>query len=332
MSDTGRMMVSVLMPMRNAEAYVAAALRSVLAQQSVQLEIIVIDDGSVDGSAEIVRQIALEDPRVRMLRGPCRGIAAAFNVGLADAGGEVIARCDADDLYPPGRLARQVEWLRKSPDFGAVCGGFGTISRRGLPIADMDTGRGAQEITHELRAGTARTSFCTFAVRADVMHKLGGCRDFFLTGEDIDLQLRIGECCRVWYEPTGCYQYRLHDSSITHSQGKPLQLFFEASARRFQQQRLSGRLDDLQLNLVPPLPAAADARPAPSSMQIQGLLLWTAWEQHGSGQKLRSIMTGLRAGLSHPRKLPVWKSVAALVLKPAGAGRKEAATSGASGQ
>lgn len=310
------------MPMRNAEAFVAAALRSVLGQAGVDLEIIVVDDGSTDGSVDAVRQI--NDARIRVIPGPQEGIAAAFNAGLSAARGTWLARCDADDVYPKHRLSRQIEWLADHPHFGAIGGGFTTISRRGSLITEMDCGEGAQEITHELQAGTARTSFCTFLVRTELLRQIGGCRSFFTTAEDIDLLLRLGEITRVWFDPESVYRYRLHDSSITHSSGKPLQLFFESCARRFQQQRLSGKADDLQRNIVPRLPDCS-AHHAPSSEQIQGLLLWTAWEQHGSGRKFRSILTGVRAGLSRPTKLPVWKSIAALVIKPSGLAKRGAA-------
>ena len=80
-------LLSVLIPMRNAEPYVAAALDSVLSQRDVQLEVVIIDDGSTDRSVQIVEQI--NDPRVRIIRGPRKGIAAAFNAGLAAARGEI---------------------------------------------------------------------------------------------------------------------------------------------------------------------------------------------------------------------------------------------------
>src|SRR5947208_350971 len=160
MGSDGSVLVSVLMPMRNARAFVATAVQSILAQQDANLEIIVIDDGSGDGSGDAVR--AIDDPRVRLIEGPCRGIAAAFNAGLEAARGDIITRCDADDLYPPGRLSRQVQWLRLYEEFGAVCGGFATVSPRGRLITDMKCGDVPREVTGELRRGVVRTHFCTF--------------------------------------------------------------------------------------------------------------------------------------------------------------------------
>src|SRR3954454_19608950 len=108
MSASQLPLVTVLMPMRNAARFVGAALRSVLEQPNVNLEIVVIDDGSTDESADAGARF--KDKRIRIIEGPRRGIAAAFNAGLDAARGEIIARCDADDHYPPGRLAQQAHW------------------------------------------------------------------------------------------------------------------------------------------------------------------------------------------------------------------------------
>jgi glycosyltransferase involved in cell wall biosynthesis len=307
-------LVSVLMPMRNAEPFVRAALESVLAQEGAELEVVVIDDGSTDGSAAAVR--GLGDPRVRLLPGPCRGIAAAFNAALAEARGELVARCDADDLYPPGRLAWQVRWLAEHPEFGAVCGRFTTMTPKGEVVSVLTCGGdAAEEVTGELLAGATRTSFCTFAVRTELLRRIGGCRAFFATAEDIDLLLRLGEVARVWFEPRSWYFYRLHDASITHLQGNTLQQFFERTARAFAAQRRSGRPDDLERGCPPPVPAGSPGGRVSSGQHLQGMLLARAWAEHASGRRLRALRTGLRACLAWPWSLGAWKSLAALAYK-----------------
>src|SRR5437763_2533378 len=90
-----KMQISILIPCRNAERYIRSTLDSVCAQRDVDLEIVVIDDGSTDRSMDVVR--AINDPRIRIIPGPQRGISAAFNAGLAESRGKLIARCDADD-------------------------------------------------------------------------------------------------------------------------------------------------------------------------------------------------------------------------------------------
>src|SRR6185436_4747491 len=101
--------VSIVMPMLNARQFVRQAIESVLNQDVPDLEIIIVDDGSTDGSGTIVKRIG--DARLRLIKGESRGVAAAFNAGLAVAQGQFLARCDADDMYTSGRLAWQLEWL-----------------------------------------------------------------------------------------------------------------------------------------------------------------------------------------------------------------------------
>jgi glycosyltransferase involved in cell wall biosynthesis len=307
-------LVSVLMPMRNAGPFVRAALESVLAQDGADLEVVVIDDGSTDGSAAAVR--GLGDPRVRLLPGPCRGIAAAFNAALAEARGDLVVRCDADDLYPPGRLAWQVRWLAEHPEFGAVCGRFTTMTPQGEVVSELACGgEVAEEVTGELRAGATRTSLCTFAVRTPLLRQIGGCRPYFTTAEDIDLLLRLGEVARVWFEPRSWYFYRLHDASATHRQGNTLMEFYEQTARAFAAQRRAGRPDDLERGCPPAVPAGGAGGRYGSGKHLQGMLLARAWAEHAGGRRLRALRTGLRACLAWPWSLGAWKSLAALAYK-----------------
>jgi glycosyltransferase involved in cell wall biosynthesis len=112
--------VSVVMPVRNASASVAAAVRSIQAQTFQDWELLVVDDGSTDDSTERVQALTQDDARVRLLRQPARGIVAALEAGLAVARGECIARMDADDVCLPERLSEQVAYLEGHAETGVV--------------------------------------------------------------------------------------------------------------------------------------------------------------------------------------------------------------------
>jgi glycosyltransferase involved in cell wall biosynthesis len=310
-------LISVIIPMRNAEPYVRAAVESVLAQAGVELEVIVVDDGSTDRSAEIVRGIG--DARVRIIPGPQKGISASFNTGLAEAKGEFLARCDADDLYPPDRLAWQVEFLQGHADFGAVSGALTTMSHRGKVIVDHGTHAAATaaEVTEELRRGRGRSHMCAYLFRTELLRTLGGCREFFVTAEDVDLQLRLAESTRIWHDPRPAYLYRLHDSSITHVQSSGERAFFEQCARQFQEQRQSRGTDDLALGWPPAMPPRAGRSNALSKWdQIQRLLLGQAWAAHAAGARGAALKLGLRAWVANPLSLGTLRSVMALAVKP----------------
>ena len=312
-------LVSVIVPMYNADRFISATLASILQERDIPLEVVVVNDGSTDASLDRVQ--AINDERVRIVEGPGKGGAAtAMNLGLTAARGEIIMRCDADDLYAPQRLARQVDWLTRHPEFGAVCGSFSTIDIRGRLIASLNYGEDAEEITEELRNGITRTHFGTFAVRIEVLRTLGGSRQYLNTAEDIDLQLRIGELCRVWYLPDNQHFYRLHDTSLTHRQSNVDREFFESLAREFQRQRRTQGSDDLQRGCPPTPPQGGDKSAMKTAEHTQGLLMGSAWQEHRRGRKLRALAIGMRSVVFQPTSMAAWRSLLALAVKPAGKG------------
>ncbi len=305
-------LISIIMPMRDAERYVDEAIRSLLAQRDVSIEIVVIDDGSTDRSADIIR--AIDDARIRLIPGPQRGIAAALNAGLAAARGEYFARCDADDVYAPDRLARQLAVLRTRPDFAAVCGKYVLMTASGREVLDPVHHDQPEDITSELRRGVGRTHLCTYLVRMNVVRSLEGFRDFFVGTEDSDFLLRLGDSARVWYEPSRDYFYRLHGESITHKQPSALRDWYERTMLEFQKQRQSRGQDDLQLGHPPTVPVFNAIAKSPAR-QMQEVLLGRAWKLHHAGQKRSAIAIGLRGCLARPITLRAWRSFVALVLK-----------------
>lgn len=114
------MPVSVTIPCYNAEATLPACLDSVLAQTLADFELVCIDDGSTDSTADILREYARRDSRVRPLPLPHGGVALAAMAGIDAAKGRYVARMDADDLMLPQRLAAQAAFLDANPDTGLV--------------------------------------------------------------------------------------------------------------------------------------------------------------------------------------------------------------------
>ena len=114
-------LVSVIVPAYNAAATIGETLRSALAQTYPQLEVLVVDDGSTDATADIVRSFVARDPRVRLLQQANAGVAAARNLAIAQSRGAYVAPLDADDLWHPQKIALQLEALRRGgPRVGVV--------------------------------------------------------------------------------------------------------------------------------------------------------------------------------------------------------------------
>jgi len=309
-------LVSIVVPTYNTEKFISDTLISLLRETQTSLEVVVVNDKSTDGSLE--RVLKFNDDRLRIIEGPGNGAAGAMNAGYTAARGSIIMCCDSDDLFPNDRISRQVEWLDRHPEFDGVCGNFSTIDSRGNVIALMQCGNAMAEITNELANGKIRTHFCTYAIRSSFYTRVGPFREFFASGYDVDYQLRMGEGGRIAYVPDNSYFWRLHSSSITHSQSNILREFFERTAYEMQSQRKTSGLDDLQRGHPPSKPSVDQSSAHSATDHIQGQLLGRAWREHQGGRKLSALRTGVRAAAVNPLNIGIWISLLAMVLKSAG--------------
>ena len=113
--------ISVIIPTFNSEKYLKEAIESILNQTFQDFEIIVIDDNSVDNTIEILK--SFNNPKIKILNGPCKGLVSALNLGLESARGEYIARMDSDDVSLPDRFEKQVKFLDEHQDC-ILCSGL----------------------------------------------------------------------------------------------------------------------------------------------------------------------------------------------------------------
>lgn len=290
------LLISIIVPMHNAENYIGQTLASILLEKETRIEVIVVNDKSTDRSLQQV--LKLRDDRVRVIEGPGRGISACMNTGLANARGSIIMRCDADDLYPQSRILHQVRWLEGHPEYDGVCGAFSMIDRQGNLVTNLPW-----------------THLCTYAIRSSLIRKVGGFREYFETSEDLDFQLRLDEMGRIAQLPENWYFYRLHGSSVTHIQHSVTREFFQRTAYSFQKQRRTFGRDDLQRGCPPPKPDLGSSKVRSAVEHIQEVLLAKAWDEHRIGKKARALRTGIRALAANPLKVKVWKSTLALALR-----------------
>jgi glycosyltransferase involved in cell wall biosynthesis len=128
--------VSVVVPLYNHARYVADAVRSALAQGPVVREVVVVDDGSTDGSAEALLKACGDDARLVLWSQPNRGAHAAINAGLLRATGEVLAVLNSDDVYAPERLDRLVAVLDADPGMDLAATGLSFMDEDGSPISN----------------------------------------------------------------------------------------------------------------------------------------------------------------------------------------------------
>jgi len=203
--------ISVLMPVYNAELYVAEAVESILAQTFTDFELITIDDGSTDRSSRILEGYAGLDSRIRLVSRPNTGIVGALNEGASMARGEIIARMDADDVSMPERFAKQFEYLLAHPDCHAAGSRVLLIDPEGAPICEINEERSHEEIDRaHMSRRTGAITHPAVMMRREALHAVGGYRQECLWAEDFDLLLRLAEIGRLANLPEMLLKYREH--------------------------------------------------------------------------------------------------------------------------
>ncbi len=215
-------LVSVIVPCYNYAAYVGDTLRSVLAQDYVNFELIVVDDGSSDASAEVI-ETALRGweqhsgvRRVEFVKQANQGVSAALNTGLAHARGELVATFDADDLMPPGRLALQVAYLCGQPRVGCLGGVAVRIDERGRQLPKKDKKRQVRRYDFPQALAAALVVGGNIAVyRREAMDAAGG-YDPAIKIQDFQMTLKIAHAgYYVDVLPDVVTYYRKHGDSLS---------------------------------------------------------------------------------------------------------------------
>ena len=187
--------VSILMPIRNEERYLQAALDSLYRQTFSKWELIAVDDGSSDQTAAILAEAANRDSRVRIIRREGGGLTAALNTGLELCHAPLLARLDGDDICHPRRLELQTAWMDAHPDTGLVAGNFRHFPRTGLKQGMIDYESWQNNLTDHpliIRDIFVESPFVhpSIMMRRTIMHEMGGYRDNDWP-EDYDLWLRM---------------------------------------------------------------------------------------------------------------------------------------------
>jgi glycosyltransferase involved in cell wall biosynthesis len=207
--------VSAVVAAYNAEAYVGETLTAILSQTHVPDEVIVVDDGSSDGTPD---ELARFRGEVRIVRQTNRGAAGAYNRAFAEARGEYIARCDADDVWEPDKLGRQVEALRTHPEIDVAVGGAWVFGRTERPFAPSP-GDGLLDPRAFARTMYDWNVVCsaTAVIRRSVCNAVGLLVER-LPCEDYDLWLRALKLdARFYNDPAVLVRYRQHDSNVTNN-------------------------------------------------------------------------------------------------------------------
>jgi glycosyltransferase involved in cell wall biosynthesis len=294
--------VTVLMPVYNADRYVAEAVRSILDQTFRDFEFLIIDDGSTDRSPEILAEYAGRDGRIRLLRRENRGLLATLNELIGLAQGEILARMDADDIAMPRRFERQLAFLRSHPEVVAVGSRAVMIDPDGDELFEM-----CDEQTHDeidganMRGKGGALLHPAVMMRAAAVRSVGGYRTEFHLSEDMDLWLRLAEVGQLHNIQEILLKYRQHVSSRG---------YVHQSA---QDAYLLRALQDACRRRGLPIVAGGDSPTQPLRGEAEHHRKW-AWWALGAGRVRAARKHALRTLRLRPFSFDSWR-VAACALR-----------------
>ncbi|MDB4889392.1 MAG: glycosyl transferase family 2 [Gemmatimonadetes bacterium] len=295
--------VSVVMPVYNGERFIAEAVRSVLASEFRDYELLILDDGSTDGSVAVVRRVAGDDARVRIIVLPHGGIAATRNAGLEHSRADYIANLDSDDAMFPHRLALQVAYLDAHPECVAVG------SRSVVVDADSKAvGMVGRYITHEnidrslLEGNGGAIGNDSAMVRKKAAIAVGGYAPQLQTsGEDHDMWLRLAEAGRLVCLPDVLNRYRIHQSNTSLGEGskeRRLPVTLDNLARAFARRGITGR-EPVKVSPTP-MSAGEKARDNALTLYYQG-------DRRGAAMRI------VTAAVAHPRTPAIANAVLTII-------------------
>jgi glycosyltransferase involved in cell wall biosynthesis len=231
--------VSIIMPAYNRVGLIGQALASLQNQRGVVADIIVVDDGSTDGTDRLVEAIGEVDPRVRLIHQDHRGVAAARNTGLRAARGAYVTFLDSDDVAAPNRLARQIGKLAPRPDIVAVVGHRMWFSAMNDDYQPLPESIWEKKLDICLASGMFRRA---------VFDEFGGFDENLPYGEDIDFYFRLFEAdARMIIEVDVATYYRRHCDNMTNDQQAMFKACLRAYHNSMARRRQAGRTRKLDV-------------------------------------------------------------------------------------
>lgn len=262
-------LVTILLPVYNAERYVAQSLESILRQTFTDFELLVINDGSTDRSEEIIKRF--KDSRIRFCSQINKGISATLNYGIALSKGKYIRRHDADDISTPNSLKEQIDFITTHSDVGMVASQQAFMTERGkiaynyrLPRASYFNEKSFRYVTLDDFTYEAASPIIhgTVLYERSLVSKLGGYRSAFFTSEDNDLWTRIMEHKKIAILNSCSYHLRLHSASYTRTRASSI-LFYRKLVKDFALERSKVGTDPLMRSEPMPAPENEIGNAAP---------------------------------------------------------------------
>jgi glycosyltransferase involved in cell wall biosynthesis len=223
METEGRPAISVLMAVRNGVAYLDDALASLARQDFPDFEIILIDNGSRDGTGGIIAAWTKREPRLRPFQLERPGLARSLRYAASVARAPILARLDSDDLAMPSRLGTQYGLMQGRPSLGLLGSAIEVIDDAGRKIGEKHLPERDAELKQLLTSGNPFVH-SSIMMRREVYERAGGYREGLRVCEDFDLWCRMAELTELGGVDIPLVQYRLHRHAMSFRQSTRIAL------------------------------------------------------------------------------------------------------------
>lgn len=241
-------MISVIMPAYNASSFIGEAIESILNQTYKDFEFLIVDDGSTDGTLDIIQQYAEQDSRIRVFENNHGGANKARNTAIEAAKYAWIACLDADDVALPNRLERQIEEAQKDPEVIIWGTYIYQINLDGKKLGTIENGPTSKEAFYEVDRTKSAVQITqpTAMFKREIAQLVGGYDERVKGGQEIELWDRMVEHGPAVVIPEHLLLYRLHNQSISAKRFFDQQLVYEFILER-NKARQRGEMLDLEV-------------------------------------------------------------------------------------
>lgn len=213
--------ISVLMSVYNDSPHLEKAVESILNQSYPNFEFIIINDGSTDGSLELLKNYAQQDERIKLFDEPNKGLTEELQFALQHVRGKYIARMDGDDIAHPDRFEHQIEFMTSNPEI--ICSGTNVmfIDEDSDPLGESEQETQHDKIEEQLYKGRGGAIFHpTMMAKTSAIKKVGGYDTRYRVGQDLDLFFRLGEIGRLANSTEVTLKFRRSFKSTTTLESK----------------------------------------------------------------------------------------------------------------
>lgn len=311
--------LSIVMAVFNASQAVDATIESLLSQRGCTFELIVINDGSTDGTGKVLEMVAARDSRLVVVHQANAGLTHALRTGCLLARGNFIARSDAGDLSLPGRFEQQLAAFRRYPDLVFVScatryvepGGATLFVQRGTGFAAQPQDIIDLQQEHGVLDGPSHHGAVMF--RADAYHRVGGYRTEFYFGQDWDLWYRLGEQGGFQMIDEVLYQASIGVGDISTS-NKPQQEQFAALSLQAARLRRAGKSEDAVLAQAALIRPSAARRSPRQKIARASYFLGECLRTNSNPKRAREYFK--QTLRQEPWNVKAWIRLAQTVMKP----------------